>query len=183
VNDILDIIGPLGKGFTTSEEILGKSVVAIGGGRGIAPLYFLAHFLRAQGTSLKIFYGGKTLEDLPLKEKIEEDGFDLFCSTDDGSFGFRGLISDFFAQEIKNLDPSFVASCGPEPMMEKIARITQAHQIPAEFSLESVMGCGFGVCWGCVRRIRRKNKEEWLKICEEGPVFSASEIIWKNGKE
>lgn len=182
-NDKLDVIGPLGKGFTISEKVQGKEAVAIGGGRGIAPLYFLAHALHTQGASVKIFYGGKTLEDLPIKDRIEQSGFDLFCSTDDGSFGYKGLVSDFFARQIKKLNPSFLFSCGPELMMEKIACIAQKHHIPAEFSLESIMGCGFGACWGCVRRIKRKNKEAWLKICEEGPVFSTDEIVWKNEKE
>jgi dihydroorotate dehydrogenase electron transfer subunit len=182
-NETLDIIGPLGRGFTISEKVQGKEIAAIGGGRGIAPLYFLAHVLRTRGASVKIFYGGKTLEDLPLRARIEKSGYDLFCSTDDGSFGYRGLVSDFFAHEIKKLNPSFLFSCGPEPMMEKIAHIAQKHQIPAEFSLESIMGCGFGACWGCVRRMKRKDGNVWLKVCEEGPVFPADEIIWKSERE
>ena len=183
MNDTLDIIGPLGRGFNTGEKIQGKEVVIVGGGRGIAPLYFLAYVLRSRGALLKIFYGGKTLEDLPLKERIEKNGFDLFCSTDDGSLGYRGMVSDFFANEIKKLNPSFLYSCGPEPMMEKIARIAKKYHIPAEFSLESIMGCGFGACWGCVRRIKRKEGAIWLKLCEEGPVFAADEIIWKSERE
>lgn len=180
LNDSLDIIGPLGRGFTTSEEFRGEEVVAVGGGRGIAPLYFLARSLHSQGAAVKIFYGAKTIEDLPLREKFEKDGFDIFCSTDDGSYGYKGLISDFLAQELEKLNPSFLFSCGPEEMMEKVARMAQERNIPAEFSLESFMGCGIGACWGCVRRIKKKEEEAWLKICEEGPVFSADEIIWTN---
>lgn len=182
LDDSLDIIGPLGRGYTRSEEFRGKEVVTVGGGRGIAPLYFLARGLRSQGAAVKIFYGAKTIEDLPLREKFEKDGFDLFCSTDDGSFGYKGLISDFLAQELETLRPSFLFSCGPEAMMEKIAHMAQERNIPAEFSLESIMGCGIGACWGCVRRIKKKEEEAWLKICEEGPVFSADEIIWANEK-
>lgn len=179
MKDSLDIIGPLGKGFTSGPEFKGKKVVAVGGGRGIAPLYFLAQTLRSQGASVKVFYGGKTVEDLPLKEKIARKGFDLFCSTDDGSFGFEGLVSDFFEQEIKNLNPFFIYSCGPEPMMKKIAKIAQAKKIPAEFSLESVMGCGIGACFGCVKRIKKNDDPGWLKVCQEGPVFARDEIIWQ----
>ncbi len=151
----------------------------MGGGRGIAPLYFLAHELRSHGAAVKIFYGGKSHEDLPLKAKFEENGFDLFCSTDDGSLGFKGLISDYLQTDIQTFTPARIFACGPEPMMEKIAEISQSGDIPAEFSLESVMGCGFGACWGCVKRIRKNNDEGWVKICEEGPVFSRENIIWK----
>lgn len=180
VNDSLDIIGPLGKGFTISRQLEGKVAAAVGGGRGIAPLYFLAQSLRSKGSTVKIFYGGKSLEDLPLKRKIEKDGFDLHCSTDDGSFGFKGFISKLFEKELKKLNLSFVFACGPEPMMERIASITRYEKIPAEFSLESIMGCGIGACWGCVRRIRKEGQEEWHKVCQEGPVFPADEIIWQN---
>jgi dihydroorotate dehydrogenase electron transfer subunit len=63
-------------------------------------------------------------------------------------------------------------------MMKKIAQFAAKKNIPAEFSLESVMGCGFGVCWGCVKRIKKNGEEGWVKICEEGPVFSSEEIVW-----
>lgn len=179
MNDSLDILGPLGKGFTIGPEFKEKEAVAVGGGRGIAPLYFLVQTLRSQGTSVKLFYGGKTLEDLPLKEKIERNGFDLFCSTENGSFGFKGFISDYFEQKLNKLNPSFIFACGPEPMMEKIAYVAQTKKIPAEFSLESIMGCGIGACWGCVRRIKKNEKPGWLKTCQEGPVFSRDEIIWQ----
>jgi dihydroorotate dehydrogenase electron transfer subunit len=178
VGDFLDILGPLGKGFHGGPNLKGKDVVAAGGGRGIAPLYFLALELRSLGASVKVFYGGKSLEDIPLKEKFKREGFDLYCSTDDGSFGFKGFISDYLEAELEKLTPSRIFSCGPEEMMRKIAQFAAEKDIPAEFSLESVMGCGFGVCWGCVKRIKKNNEEGWVKICEEGPVFSSEEIVW-----
>lgn len=183
VDDFLDILGPLGKVFHGETSLKGKDVVVVGGGRGIAPLYLLAQELRTYGASIKIFYGGKSLEDLPLKEKFETDGFDLYCSTDDGSFGFKGLISDFLKAELEKFVPAHIFSCGPEPMMKKIAHFAQKKNIPAEFSLESIMGCGFGVCWGCVKRIKKNDKEGWIKICEEGPVFSSEEIIWSEDEK
>lgn len=174
----LDILGPLGKGFTAGADLEGKEVIAAGGGRGIAPFLFLASVLRSQGAKVKIFYGGKTRADLPLRDVFSREGFELFCSTDDGSFGFKGFISDYLQQELDKLKAVRIYACGPEEMMNRIATLARTRQIPAEFSLESVMGCGFGACWGCVRKIRRKGQEEWLKICEEGPVFSGEEIVW-----
>lgn len=177
-DDFLDILGPLGNGFNAGASFKGKNVAVVGGGRGIAPLYFLAREFSSHGASVKIFYGGKSLEDLPLKEKLEKDGFDLNCSTDDGSFGFKGLISDFLKGELEKTTPAYIFACGPEEMMKKIAKIAKTNNIPAEFSLESVMGCGFGACWGCVKRIKKNDEEGWVKICEEGPIFSREEIIW-----
>jgi dihydroorotate dehydrogenase electron transfer subunit len=183
IGDSLDILGPLGKGFHGSGSLKGEVVFAVGGGRGIAPLYFLAQELRLHGASVKIFYGGKSLPDLPLKERFEREGFDLHCSTDDGSFGFKGLASDLLQAELEKSSPARIFSCGPEEMMKKIARMARAKNIPAEFSLESVMGCGFGVCWGCVKRIIKNGKEAWVKICEEGPVFSGEDIIWPDSNK
>ena len=64
-------------------------------------------------------------------------------------------------------------------MMQEVARIAQEKNIPAEFSLEAIMGCGFGACWGCVRKLKNGSQEEWSKICEEGPVFPGDKIIWQ----
>ncbi|UCC38310.1 MAG: dihydroorotate dehydrogenase electron transfer subunit [Candidatus Aminicenantes bacterium] len=181
-DDALDILGPLGKGFGIGQNLKGKEAVLVGGGRGIAPLYFLARQLRSLKSSAKIFYGGKTLDDLPLKEKLETNGFETYCSTDDGSFGYKGFVSDLLKAELDRLTPAFLFACGPEPMMKKISEMARVKNIPAEFSLESFMGCGFGACWGCVKRIKKGDEEEWIKICEEGPVFSGEEIIWQEEK-
>jgi dihydroorotate dehydrogenase electron transfer subunit len=179
LEDSMDILGPLGKGFETGKKLKGKEVAVVGGGRGIAPLYFLIQELCSFGASGRIFYGGKSQEDLPLKKKLEQTGFDLFCSTDDGSFGFKGFVSDFFNAELEKFTPDRIFACGPEQMMKKISDTARKKNIFAEFSLESFMGCGFGACWGCVRRIKKGNKEEWVKICEDGPVFSGNEIVWE----
>ena len=69
--------------------------------------------------------------------------------------------------------------CGPETMMKKITLIIDSKKIQAEFSLESIMGCGFGACWGCVRRMKKNKEETLIKVCEEGPVFSKEDIIWE----
>ena len=180
--DFLDIIGPLGKGFRLDNSLRGKNVALIGGGRGIAPLYFLARELRALRANPHIFYGGKTKEDIPLEQKFVTDHFEIVLSTDDGSYGFKGFITDLFRKSLQKFQPSKIFACGPETMMQKISLIAREKNISAEFSLEAIMGCGFGACWGCVRKIRKNSKEEWLKICEEGPVFGGDQIIWLEGQ-
>lgn len=178
--DLIDIIGPLGKGFTVNEGNRGKHTALIGGGRGIAPLYFLSQKLPAQIGKVRVFYGGKSLQDLPLKDMFETNGLSLSCSTEDGSYGAKGLITEIFEAELKNgLNVNRIYACGPELMLKKIAAIAEDLKIPAEFSLESVMGCGFGACWGCVKKLKRNRETGWYKICEEGPVLKAEDIIWE----
>jgi dihydroorotate dehydrogenase electron transfer subunit len=177
--DGLDLLGPLGKGFGWSASVKGEIFFLVGGGRGIAPMFFLAQELRTAGVRVKVLYGGKSLPDLPLKQKFEKSGLDIACSTDDGTSGFHGFVTGLLRREISEHRPAALFVCGPEPMMEKTADIAAREKIPAQFSLESMMGCGFGACWGCVKRIRAGDNGTWKKICEDGPVFSGDEIIWE----
>jgi dihydroorotate dehydrogenase electron transfer subunit len=182
VGDTIDILGPLGTGFTVKPENHDKQFALIGGGRGIAPIYFLSQKLKATSSKPRIFYGGKSLQDLPIKERFETTGFSLCCTTEDGSYGTRGLITDIFEAELnKGLAATRIYACGPELMLKKIAEIAANANIPAEVSLESMMGCGFGVCWGCVKKIKKNREIGWHKICEEGPVLTAEDIIWELG--
>lgn len=181
--ETLDLIGPLGKGFNLGlgeegEAHSGAPALVVGGGRGIAPLAFLAAEMRKNGRTVKILYGGRSRTDIPLKDRLKAEGGDLVCATDDGSFGFSGLVTDLLDKEIQKSPASAVYACGPEPMLETVNRIAAAAGLPCELSLEARMGCGFGACWGCVRRIRKNGAESWVKICEDGPVFSGGDVVW-----
>jgi dihydroorotate dehydrogenase electron transfer subunit len=175
----LDILGPFGNGFDLAGLAAGATAWLIGGGRGIAPLFFLGRALHERGVLVKVFYGGKSDADLPIRDKLTESGFGLACATDDGSFGYKGIVTGLLSAELERARPDALFVCGPEPMMEKAARTALALGIPAQISLESIMGCGFGACWGCVKRIRRSGAAKWRKICEDGPVFPASDIVWE----
>ena len=176
--DRLDIIGPLGKGFTVPAASKGTTAFLVGGGRGIAPLYFLAKELTASGIRPLVFYGGRCLADIPLRERFERAGLEFLCATDDGSFGFSGFVTGLVERELAGAKPAMVYACGPDPMMKGLASITSKLGVPAEFSLESIMGCGIGACWGCVHRIKSESGDGWVKICEEGPVFPGERILW-----
>lgn len=179
----LDILGPLGKGFTIPRAAKGKAFGLVGGGRGIAPLYFLARELQAKGGHPRVFYGGKSEADLPLLGKFAARKMEVFISTDDGSAGFPGLVTAMVEKELaQSARPALIYACGPDPMMKRIGEIAAELGVPAELSLEPIMGCGIGACWGCVHRIRRGSSTEWVKICEEGPVFPAGDIIWHEMK-
>lgn len=177
--DSLDLLGPLGQGFTIRPEFRGKEVFCIGGGRGLAPLYFLSRELLRVGARPVIFYGCRTAADLPLRDRLEKSGLEVLVSTDDGSAGFQGFVTRLLEEKLKNKRPEFLYACGPDPMMEKLAEICRREQLAGEFSLEAVMGCGFGACWGCVKKIRRNGQEKYLKVCQDGPVFPHDEIIWQ----
>jgi len=192
--DSLDVLGPLGKGFTVGG-LKEKRAFLVGGGRGIAPLYFLAKKLVAEGAAVTVFYGGRTEADLPLREKLESLRLPVLCSTDDGSFGTAGLITELAGREMERAKPDMLYACGPELMMKILAKTGLELGVRAEFSLEALMGCGIGACWSCVRRMRGgsggsgsgegkgkgeggREGERWVKICEEGPVFPAENIVW-----
>ncbi len=174
----LDIIGPLGRGFTLDGGLEGKRVLCVGGGRGIAPIHFLAQELSARGVRPIVLYGGRTASDIPLRRNIEEAGIALRVSTDDGSYGTAGFVTVLAAEELGKTAFAFLYACGPDAMMKATAHLAEKHRVPAELSLESHMGCGIGACWGCVKRIRHEGKESWIKICEDGPVFRREDIIW-----
>jgi dihydroorotate dehydrogenase electron transfer subunit len=178
--DSIDLLGPLGKGFTVSPDLKEKKVYLVGGGRGIAPLYFLGRELKALEARVTVFYGGRRLQDLPLTDKLEAAGLRLLCSTDDGSFGFGGLVTELLAQELDKSRADFLYVCGPDAMMKAVAGMARDKRIPSEFSLESMMGCGIGACWGCVHRVRNGAGDGWVKICEEGPVFPGDRIVWQD---
>lgn len=175
----IDLLGPLGRGFKVEETLRGREVFCVGGGRGIAPMYFLARKLLESGLIPVIFYGGRTASDLPLVEKFKKVGIEVLFSTDDGSMGFPGLVTALVEKTLERRTPAFLYACGPEAMMENLAMICLKNQLQAEFSLESIMGCGFGACFGCVRKIKRNGQPTYLKICQEGPVFSLDEIVWQ----
>ncbi|MFC2160211.1 dihydroorotate dehydrogenase electron transfer subunit [Acidobacteriota bacterium] len=179
-SDSLDILGPFGQGFSLAGNLKDRKVALIGGGRGVAPLFFLAQELRRQGSDIVVFYGGKSRSDLPLKDKFLSHKISALCSTDDGSFGFHGFVTKLLETETEKKSFEFVYACGPEAMLEKIGQICKQKDIPAEFSLESMMGCGFGACWGCVTKIKNESGSDWQKTCEKGPVFSAENIVWIN---
>jgi len=176
--DRIDLIGPLGKGFTIPAHAQGRTAFLVGGGRGIAPLYFLARELTQAGLRPVVLYGGRCLADIPLRERFEAAGVPVLCSTDDGSFGYAGLVTELASLELEKEKPAVIYACGPDPMMKALAAVAAKHGVAAEFSLESIMGCGIGACWGCVHRIKNERGDGWVKICEEGPVFPGERVLW-----
>ena len=124
-----DVMGPLGNGFNLENLQRGDTVAAVGGGRGIAPLYFLGDELEKRGFSLSVYYGGRTSGDLPLEQKFSNRGFPIYCSTDDGSSGFHGLVTDLLLSYLPTARPDHLFVCGPDPMMKTLSRICLKEKI------------------------------------------------------
>ncbi len=176
--ELVDILGPLGKGFTLPSSSV-KNVVMIGGGIGVAPLLALADALKDSGKNLILLYGGRSQEycfDLKL---FEQDGCQVYVSTDDGSVGVKGRVSALFDHIPLNVEETFVYTCGPSPMMKSVQDFARQHVLQGECSCEEVMACGVGACLGCVVQTTQGRKT----ACHDGPVFDLQEVIFSEAQE
>jgi len=169
--DYLDVMGPLGKGFTLPAKA--ERSLLIGGGVGMAPLLFLGRALRARNCQVTVLSGAGTVQQLAPVERFERLGMSCLIATNDGSAGTKGLVTDLLDNPLGPIDRLY--GCGPEPMMAAAASWAREHSIWGEVSLEEHMACGIGACLGCARRIRI-NDPGYVKICKDGPVFNIDAI-------
>lgn len=169
----LDVLGPLGKGFVLHEG--DSRALLVGGGVGVAPLVELADRLVRQGTSVVSVVGFQTRAQAILLDDLALYG-DVRPVTDDGSLGSAGLVTSVLTPELTMGVDRYYA-CGPTPMLRAVQQ-AMALGAPGYLSLEERMGCGFGVCVGCVHPIERDGRVQNLKTCKDGPVFPAGEVLF-----
>ncbi|MEE1048093.1 MAG: dihydroorotate dehydrogenase electron transfer subunit [Clostridia bacterium] len=169
VGEKLDILGPLGTGFDLTD--CGNRPVLIGGGIGIFPLLEVAKKL---GKSASVLLGFKSEADVILTEEFAKYTDKVFVATDDGSCGFKGLVTDLARNIAKSNDISSLYTCGPMPMMRAVTEVAKEFNIPAQASLEERMGCGVGACVTCACTVAGQRK----RVCKDGPVFNALEVEW-----
>ncbi len=174
--DQLDSLGPLGKGFEIEPAF--NKIFVVGGGIGAAPLYMVAQEITrlGHGQDVTVLLGAKNKELILGKDDFERLGLEVMIATEDGSTGYRGLISNLFQELILSQTSPSVAiySCGPVSMLRKIAGLSRHRGFFCQVSVEQKMGCGLGACLGCVIR----GTSGYLRVCKEGPVFDAEEILW-----
>ncbi|MBI4790889.1 MAG: dihydroorotate dehydrogenase electron transfer subunit [Chloroflexi bacterium] len=163
VGDRVGWRGPFGRGFDLQGD--GEALL-IGGGYGVAALYFCAQELRKQQADITVAIGGRTAQDLVFEERLREMDVRIAVATEDGSRGTRGFVTDA-AREALSRKPR-VYACGPEAMLVAIMRETLAKNIPAQLSVERHMKCGFGICGQCTLSGKL--------VCQDGPVFTAREL-------
>jgi dihydroorotate dehydrogenase electron transfer subunit len=177
--DYVDVLGPLGNGFTPG--ISGEENILVGGGFGLAPLYFLAKEL-TKFSSPKVFIGGRRKEDVLCVTEFEQLGIDTYVATDDGTLGSRGLVTEVLEQHLsREGGKRVVLACGPEPMLRAVARLSERQGIRCQVSLEAAMACGVGACLGCVTKGHGHSEEtpSYRCVCKEGPVFESTELLWE----
>jgi len=170
----LDTIGPLGNGFTIASDIKRQAPILVAGGMGVAPLLFLAEKLKNK--QIPILIGARSMKDINCEKEFKKIGCDVKIATDDGSLGFKGRVTDLLKCELSAVSslPETIYACGPHPMLKIVAVISQEYKIPAQISLEEHMACGIGACLGCVVETASGLK----RVCKEGPIFNAKDIIW-----
>ena len=165
--ETVNILGPLGRGFEILEN---KRVAIVGGGIGIAPLIYLARELKKHGNKITFFAGLRGKEENYLADLEKITAISLF--SDDGTAGRKGFPVLGLEENIDNFDTVF--SCGPLPLMKSVYNIVKDKSIASYFSLEERMGCGVGVCLGCVV----ETLDGYKLVCKDGPVFKGEVLKW-----
>jgi dihydroorotate dehydrogenase electron transfer subunit len=163
--------GPFGRGFRP----LGQRHLIVGGGCGAAALALLAKRARAAGHEVIVGLGARSADRVMLRWRFEELGCLVKIATDDGSAGLGGTALDLARPDLESRWPDAVYACGPEPMLRALAMRCDELGLPCSVSIEAVMKCGMGVCGSCSHGDRL--------VCQDGPVFSAQELIelWQLG--
>ncbi len=178
----INVLGPLGNCFDLSVEP--DPAIVVGGGAGIASLMLLATALRLNGIRLIAMIGAMSSDRLLSVKDLEEIGAEIHITTDDGSFGNQGFVTDsllaVLEKPTKNgLRNPIIFTCGPSGMLQAVTKIVVDYEIPCQVTMENEMGCALGVCLGCVCKVRSPNAGfEFQRVCSEGPVFNAKDIIW-----
>ena len=159
----LDILTVLGNGYDLSKA--GDAPLLVGGGVGVPPMYMLARQLREAGKKVRVILGFNTKDEVFYEEEFRALGCDVTVTTVDGSHGVKGFVTNALDGQ-----QSYYYTCGPLPM---IKALLQAAGTNGEVSMEERMGCGFGACMGCTIQTTKGPK----RVCKEGPVFAASELL------
>jgi len=178
----LDLLGPLGNGFDIKSSKTKYRPLFVAGGIGVAPLVFLAFSLSAHRKFSKkrpmiALIGGRTSAHVLCAADLRKAGCDVRIATDDGSRGYRGRVTGLLEEILRlpeNDDSYLVYGCGPKPMLKAVSDVSSRYNVPAQISLESHMACGIGACLGCVV----STKSGYRRVCKDGPVFSAGDIVW-----
>jgi len=197
----VSVLGPLGNGFAIRDDK--PRAWLISGGIGVAPLIWLAEELKQAGKDVVAFCGARSADLMPLRSTdmagdvadpltplmlyhdYARSGVPVVAATDDGSAGFRGLVSEAVAEysrrHVEQKDQVVVYACGPEPMLEAVARFCRQEGIDLQVCVERMMACGLGTCQSCVVRVRDDGAEEgwrYVLACVDGPVFDGDQMVW-----
>ena len=166
VGDRLWLRGPLGHGFEIQPQ---QHAVIAGGGFGIAPLHFLALELLKNNCKISVVLGARSAADIILADEFQQPGIDLLITTDDGSMGMKGLVTDGLKQVMAHQAVDMVYACGPSPMLSPVETVCNDAGVPCQLSWEAMMRCGMGLCGSCELEEGAGEPAGWL-VCLDGPV-------------
>ncbi len=177
-NDEVEIIGAIGRCWQPPSAL--NRALLVGGGIGAAPLFMLCGSLIDARIDVDVILGAQSFDTLVCRERYTELlGKEPSCSTDDGSYGTRGFCTTLVERSLKdaslhNFAYDYIAACGPEPFMRIVSNLAEQYDVYCEVSMERRMACGIGACLSCVVDTHEGRK----RVCVDGPVFDAKEIIW-----
>jgi dihydroorotate dehydrogenase electron transfer subunit len=171
VGEWMNLILPLGKGFSIPSAPVESRILLVGGGVGIAPLLYLGDRLKESGFAPVFLLGARTMDDVLQVEEFRQRGA-VHVSTEDGSMGEVGFVTDHSLWQGAGFD--FIYACGPKPMMVAVAKYAAQRGAACEVSLENAMACGIGACLCCVE----ETKEGPACVCTEGAVFNINRLMW-----
>lgn len=172
VGDTVNVVLPLGNGFSMPESAE-KKVLLVGGGVGTAPLLYMGEALRKMGCKPVFLLGARSVNDLLQLDSFKALG-DVYTTTEDGSMGEKGYVTQHSILQQERFD--MIQTCGPKLMMMAVAKYAKANGIECEVSLENTMACGVGACLCCVEKTA---DEGHVCVCKEGPVFNINRLLWQ----
>lgn len=174
--DELDVLGPLGNGFDL--DIKYSRIAVVGGGIGIFPLLFVLK--ESKSIVKRAYLGFRTAKLVVLEEEFRQSASSLNITTDDGSFGTGGFVTDILKRDIDAESFDMIYTCGPTPMLEKVVETAIVNDINCQVSLEQRMGCGFGACLVCACKTHLDGDGwQYSHVCKDGPVFNGKDVIFE----
>ena len=173
----VDIVGPLGRPFPLPQEPV--ACVLVGGGYGSAPLFWLAQQLTARGCHVEMVLGAASEDRLFGVVDAQRVADGVSVTTDDGSAGVKGWVSDVLPDVIRLSNAAVVYGCGPMGMLRSITEIAAREGAVAQVAVEESMACGVGVCMTCVMPVVGSDGQtRMVRSCVEGPVFRGDRVRW-----
>lgn len=172
--DMLDLMGPLGNGFTLLDPSC--HAIVVGGGIGVPPMLQTAlHY----GPNATAVLGFRSADKIVLTQDFADAGCPVELCTDDGSAGFHGVVTEPLRRCIEQKKPDIVYACGPKIMLKFVAQLCAQYGVRCQVSLEERMACGVGACLGCATPIRQDDGSvTFLHVCKNGPVFDAERVVF-----
>jgi dihydroorotate dehydrogenase electron transfer subunit len=186
--DKVGLLAPLGHGFFEEEYVPraheADEILHVAGGIGVAALLLPAKQLAAAGFRQRLFFGGRTKEDLVGIQEFKPLVRGMLMATENGSMGYRGYVTrpleDYLTQ---HTDKKFLLMvCGPGAMLRATVELAKRFRHHCLVSMENRMGCGVGVCLGCSIRVQGTGHDAYQRVCTEGPVFWSERIVWETDK-